>query len=288
MLGLHTSFEYDSLEEALGLLGEAAALLPARPEALYQQARGLQQLDRSLEAVGLLDRALALDPDFAPARVLRERLAGIPAGPSEGLANAEPPHRSWSAAWSAAGRFMSDERWEDAAVAYGELLSVHRERLASHTGLDLEARLGRGRALLEARDYEGALADFAAAEALWPALIEPTLFMARTWLQKRQPQRARKALETLYLQSSSPERVACEAAMIYISASHYTYDYHEALAWLDRLPETTLREARRATVLGGMPGSEQGGPRRNGANHRSRPALCPGLLQEGEASGERR
>ena len=65
-----------AIQDAVNRLAELAAMLPDRPEAYYQQGRGLLLLRRRDEADRALRRALAVDPGFVPARLLLADASG--------------------------------------------------------------------------------------------------------------------------------------------------------------------------------------------------------------------
>jgi serine/threonine protein kinase len=61
----------DPVEEAVQELERVAALFPRRPDGFYHRARGLWLLGRGPNALEEVDRALASDPGFVPALVLK-------------------------------------------------------------------------------------------------------------------------------------------------------------------------------------------------------------------------
>jgi tetratricopeptide (TPR) repeat protein len=109
----------------------------------------------------------------------------------------------------------------------------------------MEALLGRGRARLESEDWDGALEDFAAARALWPALMEPVLFLGKTYLLKGNAARCEELFQGLYDRDRARDEVAIRVGTIYRELG----DLSRGLAWAERASRSAAREVLRSSFL---------------------------------------
>jgi serine/threonine protein kinase/Tfp pilus assembly protein PilF len=234
---------------AMQELEKAIAAFPARADARYQQARGLLLLRQEDEALTALEGAVLADPGFAPARVLRailreKRGDSGKAGSSwpEPVAGDSTLDDAWRSAYVAA----SERRWKDAAVAYSRLLKLEPAGSELYLGSAMEARLGRGYAFLEVKDFVLAIEDFAVAAGLWPELVEPTLLKGKAHYLMGNRSLAEAMFEEAYQGAKFQDEVARVMAIIYGDAFH---DFDKALAWAGRVKDDVFRETTQAAAL---------------------------------------
>jgi serine/threonine protein kinase/Tfp pilus assembly protein PilF len=235
--------------EALELLAEAARLAPGTPQAEYLQARALRLLGRDEEALESVRPLLAGGRRFAPAAAWHDahyrsgpRAGGTPAGTS---AQQDPKGgEPWFAAHLAAHRALAGRDWQAAAGAFSGLAEAW-SRGEPYPGALLEARLSRGRARLELFDLDGALEDFAAAQALEPRALEPPLLLATVYHLKGRAEEAEARLRALHAAAPFPELAALR-----ISELHDRFgDFEKALEWAERLAPGPERELARTGCL---------------------------------------
>jgi tetratricopeptide (TPR) repeat protein len=157
----------------------AAALAPRAFEWRYLDAVVLQRLAQHAEAVARLREALALSPDYLPARVKLAELLLESGNLDESkrlfLALVDEP-LSRPAVEVGLGRIAAAQGEHDVALAhFGRAVALFPELGAAHYGLALSYRaLGR---LDEARS---ALAVQERYGARWPALVDPVLATVTT------------------------------------------------------------------------------------------------------------
>ncbi len=239
--------ESDAAESAIARLGRAADLLPGDPAAPYHAARILYWLEREVESVAALERALAADPQFAPAvalyRCVKVRKQGaassatVAADPS---GDATRDLRLWTDAYRAA----AEGRWPAAAQAYWELSRRELARHESYTGAAEEVTLGLGATRFENGDFLGALQVFAVAEHLWPEAATPTLFKAKALYLLEQDDRAEEAFRGLWERSQGDTTLVEEIVIFY-----YTFfDHVKMLSWLRELPPGYTKEIIEALI----------------------------------------
>jgi len=87
--------------------------------------------------------------------------------------------------------------------------------------------------------------DFAAAEALWPDLIEPSLLMGRTYLRMEKPEKAEAVFKRLHERARLPDDVASVISSVY----HNRVAWKEGLEWSEKLQNRADRERKRADFL---------------------------------------
>ncbi|HAK96244.1 MAG TPA: hypothetical protein DCM87_14945 [Planctomycetes bacterium] len=229
-------------------LAAAAALDSSRPDAHYHHARALLLLDLDDEARAVIDRALRRQPDFVPARVLRAAIResrrdreGATEDLTEAAASAED---SWRRAWLSAHLAMRAEDWAGAVEACNALIGSIEKEGEPYVGADLEARMGRGVALLEQGEYVNARDDFAAVRSQHHAL-EPVLLggKARYLLGEREAAE-REFRDALQGGAFPADEVALGVAATYLDLM----EYERALAWVNRLSVEYIREEIKITI----------------------------------------
>jgi tetratricopeptide (TPR) repeat protein len=234
------------VDEALKELGKAIALFPEKPDAHYQLGRGLFLLEREEEALEELDWTLRLSPQFVPAQVLRTAVLENRGHTDEGQAGLELAadrrgDSPWALHWLQAHRAAAERRWKDATAAYGKLLEKATPANEPYLGAHLEAWLGRGSAYLKSGEYERAVEDFAAIEALWPAAPEPSLLKGKAYFLSGNRTRAEEIFDTAFAGAPAPDFAALWIAEVYSSFD----DQEKALLWVEKLRDGYLRERSR-------------------------------------------
>jgi serine/threonine protein kinase/Flp pilus assembly protein TadD len=241
----------DALARALESLDAAAALAPARPEAVFHRARALLAGRRRDEARALL---ASVAPRFPPARALAEvelavapdlTLAAPAALKTAGLAPDAEPVPAWPSIYARAQLALYQRRREDAVAALDELLDAYRLEGEPYLGAVIEARLARGRALLELRRLDEALRDFAAVQALQPGALEPTLLLARAFLDLDRVAAAREELDRLQRLAGFEGPAALRA----VEALYRGGDHAGALAWVERIDDASASRRWQALCL---------------------------------------
>jgi len=242
------------LIETVDALERIAAQVP-RPEACYFRARCLNLLERPREALSELEQALERDPRFAPAAVLRAQLLETAGRLTAGQSEIRPAEASdpWERAWSAARSAEKTKRWKDAAQAYGAIIELASSG-RSYLGTTLEAHLGRGLALLEARECAGAIEDFAVVRSLAPGFLDAVLLLGKAYWLKGDPEEAEQrflefhgAIRQLDAGASpnQPPAPASERdlAALWIALLHVRLlEDATALRWAARIVSEQLRE----------------------------------------------
>jgi tetratricopeptide (TPR) repeat protein len=235
--------------KAIEDLEKAAASSPGRPDAYYQRARGLRLLGMEEEAGKALEDAIRSDGNFVPARVLlailREKRGGGAPTNGEGKPQALDAlgvEETWRLAYLA----TSERRWSDASEAYSRLMKMEADGHELHLGSSLEARLGRGYAFLEGKQYVQAIEDFASAAALWPNLVESALLKGKAYDLMGNTALAKATFEEAYRSAPFPDEVARVMAIIYGDSLR---DFEKALGWADRVRDDRFRETTRAACL---------------------------------------
>jgi len=256
----------DPVEEAAADLEKAAAIFPNRPDAHYHRAVALHMLDRDPEAVESLSRALEASSSFVPAAALLASIregapsaAGAdPGAPGIGTSagtGAATDVASWRAAWLRGHRAAARRDWKSAAEAYTVLIERQQAAQETYLGAAIEARLGRGRAWLEAGSLDHALVDFGAASALWPELPGPALLLAKTYLKKGDSSRAEDIIEAVVARAGDAGATASgDAALRVVQLYASLHEHEKALFWSARAPASPARERMRAQLLLRLPG----------------------------------
>ncbi|MBI4602978.1 MAG: protein kinase [Planctomycetes bacterium] len=237
------------IETALAELEAAAAAVPVRPDAHYHRARGLFLLGRLEEARQEVDHVLELDPDFSPALLLMASIESEEGGDETTPAAGPVPdlgEGGWSGEWLLAYRAVDALDWSAAAAAYGRLAELMESSgREPYVGASIEILLGRGLARLEAKDFLGALVDFAEARGRFPRSLEPALLVGKTYLLLRDQGRAEELLTGLHGRWPAQDAVALGAASLYASLG----ETEVALEWAGKLEQESLRERSRAFLL---------------------------------------
>jgi serine/threonine protein kinase/Flp pilus assembly protein TadD len=241
----------EALEDALRELDSAVRAAPARPDAHFHRAKVLLRLDRAPEAREALDRALACESGFVPARVLRATLlrqGGETEAARRELAEAEAEASAgsgWARAWLAAHQAVSEGDWTKAAEAYTALIDAGRGR-EPYLGSSIETRLGRGLVHVEALEFHRAVQDFVAAQTLWPDAPEPSLLLGKAYFLKGEDAAAEEVFRELHQKSPFPDQAALAVARVYDSAG----DPARALEWVEtRVKADFERERARSLYL---------------------------------------
>ena len=165
---------WDQWEFAHGAYSRAAALAPDVFAWHYLDACVLQRLGRHTEAVGRLQNALAITPDYLPARVkLAEAL--LETGALDESRRAFEALVSVPAAESAArfglGRIAAASgRQEDAIASFERAIALYPEWGAAHYALALSLR-----AVGRREEAQRALERHARYGTRWPPLADPVL-----------------------------------------------------------------------------------------------------------------
>ncbi len=239
-------------EELLASLAHAADLVPKRPEAHYYRARALLILNRVEEAREELEKALIARPNFTPARFLRDELLATGKsepgreGTREETSGEEP--ESWRSNWLEAHRALRQSSWEEAARAFDGLILKYKRGDRLYLGAEIESLLGRGKARLGARDYDGAIEDFVIAREWWPGELEPYLLLARTYFQRGNRARADTTLQVLEDNEDLAGKAALLIGCLYLSMG----DPPSALKWVRRIGDDVLRACAESEVLSDM------------------------------------
>ena len=135
--------------------------------------------------------------------------------------------------------------WTTAAEAYGKLIDGSADSHEGFLGMALEVRLRLGRIHLKEKEYEQALLDFGAAQALWPELVEPSLLVGRTLLLMEKPETAEALFKRLHQRARFSDDVALAIIDVYHGAATWT----EGLEWSEKLKSRADRERKRADFL---------------------------------------
>jgi eukaryotic-like serine/threonine-protein kinase len=242
----------EPVEEAVERLRKAIEVSGARPDAHYHLARAFHLKGLDQEAADELSRALEGDPAFVPALALRRAITER-RGDGTLLASATPAEPiaadlQWGEAWIEAHRAAARRDWKAAVAASTALLRAEARGEGSFLGSSLEARLARGRALFEMDDLDGALEDFAAARALWRDLVEPSIFLGRTYYLKGRKDRAEEVFEEALDRPDSKNEVLLRVAGAYLRLA----DFEAGLRWAERAVESPVRERLRANLLASL------------------------------------
>ncbi len=224
--------------EGVRRLEDATRSLPGRPEAYYSKARGLVLLDQADEAEKALDRALAADPNFLPAILLRSELRGEEFSRAV-TGKEEPRQREWVRALLPAHRAVREARPRETAKAFTELIRFEEKHGEPYLGASIEARLGRGIAHLEAQNQSQAIEDFAVCRDRYPTYLEPVLLLARAYYQKGEEHESARAFAQSYDNAEANRRdgIALWIATIYSSER----DFARGLNWAKKISDDFLK-----------------------------------------------
>ncbi len=241
----------DRVRAAVQELETTAMLFQERPEAYYYLASGLLVLERDREARQTLDRILDRNPDFVPARILRRSLSPE----REHLEQSSPPEENvqereaqgvanlWEEAW----RATEDGQWLEAARAYEKISQRERQRQEEqYRGAVVETIIEAGLARLRAKEYHGAIRNFAHAEALSAhGAMEPGLLLAQAYYLHDEQDMAEETLDRVFHAAKSSVEAALEIVTLYVLFG----DAERALWWTERLEAGKFRYWLRAAVL---------------------------------------
>jgi tetratricopeptide (TPR) repeat protein/tRNA A-37 threonylcarbamoyl transferase component Bud32 len=248
----------EMMDRAVDDLARAATALRDLPAAHYHLARGFAFRGADDRALAELDRALAIDPGFAPALFWRAIIhwAGADIDEDAALPRPEESRSPWGRVWIEAHRSLLEGRSLDAAAALGRLLDLEEaEGGELYLGSSVELLLGRGLAWLGAGQPWLAYADFRAADLLWPGALEPPMLMGKALLHAGRKDLAEAEFERAHERSGRSDFVAWSVEIVYIYTFHGEPD--EALEgtrrWAQKIREEGLTEAvlaRRLPDLG--------------------------------------
>ncbi|MGH9360987.1 MAG: tetratricopeptide repeat protein, partial [Thermoanaerobaculia bacterium] len=104
------------------------------------------------------------------------------------------------------------------------------------------ARLGRGAALLAAREFNEAVIEFRVARKLWPDSLEAGLLIGKAYYLMGKPELAEREFLKLHEQSRFQDGAALAVAAIY----RYLAEYRKGLQWAGKVKRAHLRESHRA------------------------------------------
>jgi tetratricopeptide (TPR) repeat protein len=210
-------------EEAVLELTRAITDLPDRFEAYHYRAKGLKLLERNAAAIEDLGQCLRRNPGFLPAKALLADLGDTDAEREKPLPSPAPDGNDrWGGAWLRAHQAMQREAWEEAAAAYGEILTLEEESKGElFLGSSIENLIGRGVARMESKDFEGAKLDFWAARTLsrklWGDFLEPLLLLGKAYVLEGKPSRAEEIFREALDRSSDMEQMSLWIAAAYQS-----------------------------------------------------------------------
>jgi tetratricopeptide (TPR) repeat protein len=233
----------DPAAEALPLLEEASRLFPAAPEAAFYRARALRRLGRDEQSRAVLAGLAAGEAPFVPAAIWLE-IHGEQTEPA-GVNSAPLARASWVAAYEEAHRAVERRDWLAAAAGFSSLIRAVALDGEPYIGALLAARLERGRARIELESHDEALEDFAAAEALAPAALEPALLVATVYHLKGRQDLAEARLQALFENTPVKDLAAARIAALEQDFARYA----QALAWAERLPPGPRRDQLRVASL---------------------------------------
>ncbi len=233
---------------ALQDLEEAIRLFPRRPDARYHLARGRWLLGRRDEALRLVDEALSLAPQFGPLRALKAAILA-----KEG--KAEPARReldegrrlggeSWAEPWQRAQEEGIRGDWAAAADAFGDLFARERSGEESYTAAALELRLGRGRAYLQAGEFERARLDLAMAHERWPEALAPVYLIGRTFVLQ-----GKRDLAAAWFREHHRLARREDPEVFRFILDLMNRDFETLTLWLEAMPPSAARDRVLACLL---------------------------------------
>jgi tetratricopeptide (TPR) repeat protein len=219
------------------------------PDGHYHLARAFRLLGRTEEAKREIERALAADPGFLPAEILKLELITEDSAEQrrekiEKLAALYEDQEGWERWWLEAYTCVENQQWPEAASAYGKLIASGQKGTEPYVGSLIEAHLGLGLAHLETGEYFAAQRRFANAEALAPG-VEPVLLLAKACYLNDQKEEAEKTFERLHEAAGDKREAALWIVMVYRSLG----DLEKAYEWAERLGEDPIRPRIRAYLL---------------------------------------
>jgi tetratricopeptide (TPR) repeat protein len=236
-----------ALEAAVAGLEEITRSYPGRADGLYHLSKAYLLLGRDIDAVKALDRALAADPTFPPARILKPILNDVERNSSSWIEPARMTvNLGWVDAWRDAYMASAGGRWHEAAEAYSRFIASQSPDNEVYLGSSLEARFGRGFAYSQAGEYLEAIEDFDFIGALWPDLVEPMILKGKAHYLKGNTDFAEKIFEAAYRKARSPADVAQIVVILYSGSLR---NPEKAIAWAERVEDTSTRETARAACL---------------------------------------
>ena len=241
---LSLGLDGDRLHEVLADLERAVELDPNRPEAPYYRARALLLLGREEEAVVARRRALRCDRTFVAADALLQGLEGDEADALSADALAEA---SWRLAWKIAESARKNGDWSTAESAYGRLIDLDRRGVPTYIGADVDARLGRARSRLEARNYPGAIRDLAWAAEEWLDPPEVGLLLGKAWFLLGHVDEAERTFERVVEGQIQRHDELC----LWIAGLHIMSmrEFERGLEWAERITEPTVKDPVRVLAL---------------------------------------
>ena len=234
----------DPHQDAVKELEDIARHLPAQRDAHYHLAKAYRALGLLERATESLARALALDAEFVPARVLALELAGKSRKETSAelkrLLTQYEGGTGWERWWLLAYQSLAKKKWSKAARAYDELIAAGKalEEPLYIAWLD-DAYLERGVARMESGDSSQAQEDFVLAADRAPGL-EPALLLAKAYHLSGAEKDAERTFRRLYDTTDPAERT--ETALWIVAVYDALGDYQKALEWTNaELGEASIR-----------------------------------------------
>ncbi len=227
------SFRGPAIREALVNLEKIAPLVDDRPDAYFHMARALELLGKKDEARQKLDLALEKDHAFVPALVLQD----------EDFTPDPTVHPPWATDYVDAQRATKKKEWAKAAEAYGRLI----EREEPYPGALAEAHVGRGVALIHAKEYRDARDVLIFAKETWQDLIEPRLFLGVVYLMLHDEEGAEREFEDLYRRALDKDQAALGIAQIY--DLFLLNRLEDSLRWVNKMEDGYLKHRARTGPL---------------------------------------
>jgi serine/threonine protein kinase/Tfp pilus assembly protein PilF len=248
-----------TVEATIELLDRAIAIRPRRPDARYWRARAFQLLERDGEALAEIDRCLAIDGAFVPARAVKaaivKRRGGGPGAINDDSIAPEPSSvTSWADAWIAGRRAMEERDWPSAARAFERLVDLDRDGGAPFVGSAVESLMGLALARFQEKSFT------AAAEALYllehgsPDWHEPALLRGKAYLLAGDPERAEATFRRLHERTERKDEAALGVLSIYFCIG----PAEKELEWAEALGDSTRKEVWRMQALCDMGQWENG------------------------------
>ncbi|MBN1441331.1 MAG: protein kinase, partial [Planctomycetes bacterium] len=242
------------LRQAVEKLERLALDVPERPDAWYHKARGLLLLGRDEEALVALDRAIAADPEFVPAFILKAAI--FEKQREEDLAHGELERAEraavseWARDLIAAYRAVEALDWEAAAQSFGrvvdgETLEIARGGRERYVGSLAETHISRGVAHFKRREFTTAGMDFWVAKAFWRDALDPILLLGETLILDGKKETAEEILDAFYRRTERKD----ESALAISVRLFYLGQHERGLRWADRVQDEVVRTRARMAHL---------------------------------------
>ncbi len=235
----------EELERMTQRLESMTETLNDRPEAYYLLARAFLLSGQQRTAKAVLSRMPTTGRRSIPVRVLATELAvGAEAGSKEAVQEAiteildsDPELLEWEHSWLRARLAAVSRDWDEAVLAYDELLSHDP---VPFVGTLLEAEIERGIAQLQLGHLWHAVDIFYRVWVRWPGFIEPPLLLGKALYLSGNREGAAYVFDKLYAElKTSAER---KEVATWIAATYgQLEDREKALAWAETV-DGSLRD----------------------------------------------